>query len=304
MELRQLKYFLRVAETLNFSQAAKELFITQSTLSQQILHLEQELNQQLFERNSHEVTLTEAGQILLPMARESIYMVDHCVQRLQELKQLLAGELNIGVTFSFSSIMAETMIDFMHQYPKVKLSVCYSSMENLIERLQRHELDLVLAFKPNEDNPRIESRLLFNNRLAAVVNDQHPLAREKSMTLEDLQRYPLVLPTKGLQARNAFDKMTAHTDYQYHIKAEINNVSLLFKFVHQTKYVTVLSESTVIDECGLCAVPIHADGSIMEGCIHTLKNGYQKASTQEFIRMLSQSTSILKNDYLDFQKQF
>ena len=62
MEIRQQKYFLRVAETLNFSQAARELFITQSTLSQQILHLEQELSQQLFVRNSHEVILTEAGE--------------------------------------------------------------------------------------------------------------------------------------------------------------------------------------------------------------------------------------------------
>ena len=111
MEIRQLKYFLRVAETLNFSQAARELFITQSTLSQQILHLEQELSQQLFVRNSHEVILTEAGEMLLPMARDSVYMVDNCVQRIQELGQLLTGELNIGVTFSFSGIMAETMID-------------------------------------------------------------------------------------------------------------------------------------------------------------------------------------------------
>lgn len=258
MEIRQLKYFLRVAETLNFSQAARELFITQSTLSQQILHLEQELSQQLFVRNSHEVILTEAGEMLLPMARDSVYMVDNCVQRIQELGQLLTGELNIGVTFSFSGIMAETMIDFMHKHPKVKLSVCFSSMEDLIERLQRHELDLVLAFKPSEGNPRIESQVLFNNRLAAVVNSQHPLAQQKGITLEDLQRHPLVLPAKGLQARNAFDRMTAHSGLQYNIKAEINNVGLLFKFVRQTKYVTVLSESTVIDETGLVAIPSSA----------------------------------------------
>lgn len=294
MEIRQLRYFLRVAETLNFSQAARELFITQSTLSQQILHLEQELNQQLFVRNSHEVMLTEAGEILLPMARESIYMVDNCVLRLQELKQLLTGELNIGVTFSFSSIMAETMTDFMRQHPKVKLSVCYSSMEDLIERLLRHELDLVLAFKPNEADPRIESRLLFNTRLAAVVNHDHPLANEKSMTLEDLQRYPLVLPTKGLQARNAFDRMTAHSGLEYNLKAEINNVNLIFKFMYKTKYVTVLSEASVIDEDGLTAIPIIAEGNVMEGCIHTLKNGYQKAAAREFIRMVNESIAIWK----------
>jgi len=176
----------------------------------------------------------------------------------------------------------------------VNLSVCYSSMEDLIERLLRHELDLVLAFKPNEVDPRIESRLLFNTRLAAVVNKQHPLTAEKSMTLEDLQRYPLVLPTKGLQARNAFDRMTVHSGLEYNLKAEINNVSLIFKFVHQTRYVTVLSESSVIDETGLTAIPIIAEGNCMEGCIHTLKNSYHKASAKEFIRMVYQSISIWK----------
>ena len=201
--------------------------------------------------------------------------------------------------------MAETMIDFMHKHPKVKLSVCFSSMEDLMERLQRHELDLVLAFKPSEGNPRIESQVLFSNRLAAVVNSQHPLAQQKGITLEDLQRHPLVLPAKGLQARNAFDRMTAHSGLQYNIKAEINNVGLLFKFVRQTKYVTVLSESTVIDETGLVAIPVIGSGSTvadgaegfkneMEGCIHTLKNGYQKVSAREFIHLLHQSTAIWK----------
>ena len=134
MEIRQLKYFLKLAETLNFSEASRELFITQSTLSQQILNLERELDQQLFIRNSHEVVLTEAGQMLVTMARESIHAVDNCLQRMQDLKHLLTGELNIGVTYSFSSIMAETMIDFLKKYPKVKLNVCYSSMAELIDK--------------------------------------------------------------------------------------------------------------------------------------------------------------------------
>lgn len=69
MEIRQLKYFLQVAETLNFSKASRKLYVTQSTLSQQISHLEQEIGMPLFERNSHEVYLTEAGKELLPYAQ-------------------------------------------------------------------------------------------------------------------------------------------------------------------------------------------------------------------------------------------
>ena len=78
MELRQLRYFVKAAETLNFSEAAKGLYITQSTLSQQIRQLETELDVQLFQRNSHEVTLTEAGAELLPYAKETLYAADTC----------------------------------------------------------------------------------------------------------------------------------------------------------------------------------------------------------------------------------
>ena len=298
MELRQLKYFIKLAETLNFSEASRELFITQSTLSQQILNLERELDEPLFLRNSHEVVLTEAGHMLVPMARETLYAAEGCVQRLQELKQLLTGELNIGVTFSFSNIMAETMASFLREYPQVKLNVSYASMEELIDRLQRHELDIVLAFKPTERNDHIESRMLFNNRLAAIVGEHHPLTKKKSITLAQLERHCLALPAKGLQARNVFDKMLEHTDYHYNVKAEVSNVGLLFKLVRQTNYVTILSESTAIDETGLVAIPIDVEGNEMEGCIHTLKNGYLKSSARAFMRMLSQSTAVLKNSIL------
>lgn len=295
MELRQLRYFLRLSETLNFSVASKELFITQSTLSQQILNLERELDQQLFIRNSHEVLLTEAGRMLLPLARESVYKVDNCFLRMQELKNMLTGELNIGVTYSFSSMISETMIDFLKKYPKVKLNVFYASMTDLIERLQRHELDFVVAFKPTEHNEHIESRLLFDNRLAAIVNEHHPLAAKQEVTLDELERYCFALPAKGLQARHAFDQVLLHTDHHYNVKAEINNVSLLLKLVRQTKFVTVLAEATIIDETGLRAVPINVPSSRMEGCIHVLHDGYMKNSTRAFIQMLEQCTEVLKN---------
>ena len=85
MELRQLRYFVKAAETLNFSEAAKGLYITQSTLSQQIRQLETELDVQLFQRNSHEVTLTEAGAELLPYAKETLYTADTCKEHILSL---------------------------------------------------------------------------------------------------------------------------------------------------------------------------------------------------------------------------
>lgn len=298
MELRQLRYFIKVAETLNFSEASRELSITQSTLSQQIGQLEKELGQQLFQRNSHKVLPTEAGQTLLPYARETVNSANICVQRLHDLKDIVAGKLNIGVTFSFSSIVAETLITFLKKYPHVKLNVVYLPMTDLMERLLHHELDLVLAFRPTENNNKIESHVLFNNHLAAIVNENHHLAHSGTITLAGLQRFDLALPTRGLQARNAFDRLVAGKGLHFKVKAEMNNVDMLFKVIRESNYVTILSESTVIDEHGLCAVPIDTQYNEMEGCVHLLRNAYMKNSAHEFIRLLTHSTAIYKNSFL------
>lgn len=299
MELRQLRYFIKVAETLNFSVASREMSITQSTLSQQIGQLEKELSQQLFQRNSHEVLLTEAGETLLPYARETVNNADLCFQRLKDLENLDAGELNIGVTFSFSYIMAETLIVFLKKYPRVKLNVVYLPMTDLMERLVRHELDLVLAFRPTEPNDKIESHVLFNNRLAAIVNKNHPLSLKRTVTLSGLQPYDLALPTRGLQARNAFNRLVDGKGLHYQIKVEMNNVDMLFKVIRESNYVTILSESTVIEEQGLRAIPLDVPDNDMEGCVHLLKKAYIKKSAQEFIKMLTQSTSIYKNSFFE-----
>lgn len=295
MEIRQLKYFLKVAETLNFSEASRKLYITQSTLSQQISHMEQEIGLPLFDRNSHEVNLTEAGKELLPFAQRTVSSAESCIDHMNDLKKMLTGELNIGVTFSFSTIASETIIDFLRAYPNVKLNIQYKTMEELMEQLKHRELDLVLAFKPLRSDRSIDSRAIFSNRLAAIVNTNHPLARQDSVKLSDLERYTMVLPSKGLQARNAFDRLVDGKELDFNIKVEVNNVNIIFDLLHRTNHVTVLSESTVMHEEGLKAIPIETMGGEMDGCIHILKDAYMKRSTQEFIRMLSQSTTILAN---------
>ncbi len=298
MDIRQLKYFLKVAETLNFSEASRRLFITQSTLSQQISHLEQEIGLPLFERNSHEVFITEAGRELLPYAQKAVVATNSCLEHIEDLKQMLTGELNIGVTYSFSTIMTETLVEFMKSYPGVKLNIHYRTMEELMAMLKKRELDFVLAFRPLKKDKDIESRVIFKNRLAAIVQASHPLAHLQEVGLEDLQRFDLMLPARGLQARNAFETMVADQELEFNIRVEVNNVNIILELLRHSQYVTILSESTVIQQSGLRAVPIKSAASAMEGSIHTLRGAYIKNSAQEFLRMLSHSTSLMASTLL------
>lgn len=292
MELRQLKYFVKVAESLSFSEAAKALFVTQSTLSQQIKQLEDEMQTQLFQRNSHGVVLTEAGAELLPYARETLRAADSCFDRLHDLQQLLAGTLNIGVTYTFSPILTETLAEFMKKYPHVKLNICYKPMAELMDMLGRREVDFVLAFKPSEPYENIESHVLFDNRLAAVVHKGHPLAGRGHVSLEELARYDLALPARGLQARGAFDKVMARYFCRLRVRIELNEANILLKLVRSSNLVTLLSEATTLGEPDLEAIPLDVPGNEMEGCVHTLKDAYRKSSSVEFIRLLCESNAI------------
>lgn len=294
MELRQIRYFLKVAELLNFSEASKELFITQSTLSQQIRQLENEFDTILFERNSHEVSLTEAGKQFMRYARKVMIDVDDCTQKMDDLKNMLTGELNIGVTFTFSPLLTETVLEFMKMYPHVRLNVFYKTMSELMDMLQRREVDFVLAFKPTDRNDKIESHVLFNNHLSVVVSEQHSLARRKSLTLDDLAPYDAAMPARGLQARNSFDDMIHSENSKLKIRVELNDVSILLKLIKQSKLITILADATIHDEDGLVAIPLEMTGNDMEGCIHLLKQAYVKNSAREFYRLLSQSRAILK----------
>lgn len=292
MELRQLRYFARTAECLSFSEAARLLCITQSTLSQQIKQLEQELDVQLFQRNSHSVALTEAGRELVAPALEAIHSAEACADRIRDLQQLRTGELTIGVTYTFSPILTETVLSFMKQYPGIRLNIHYRTMEELLDELERREVDFVLSFKPTHTRPSIAPHILFDNRLAVIVNADHPLAREQKVSLAELSRYDLALPARGLQARATFDQLTAHTDRTFRVRIELNEVHILLRLVHESRLATILSEATIHGVDGLHAVPLDLPGSEMEGCVHVLKGAYQKASAKEFVRLLCEGNAV------------
>lgn len=292
MELRQLKYFIRVAECLNFSEAAKESCISQSTLSQQIKQLEQELGSELFLRNSRTVALTEAGVELLPYARTTIKDADACIERIRDLKDILTGTMNIGVTYSFSPILTETIFSFIKKYPKVKLNIFYKPMSELMDMLRDRKVDFVLAFKPSAPMEGIESHILFQNYLAAIVSSTHSLATEKKVSLEQISQYGIALPSKGLQARNMLDKVLERYKFNLKARIELNDPDILLNLVRQSNLVTVLAEASIHNERGVKAVPIDIPDNEMVGCVHTLEDSYRKHSMLEFIKMLCQSVAV------------
>ncbi len=254
MELRQLKYFVKVAELLSFSKAAKELYITQSTLSQQIKQLEDELDMALFFRNNHKVTLTEAGETFLEGAKKTLAEADDNKAKIMDLALGHRGVLNIGVTYSFGSILTETVLAFKKEFPDVQLNICYRNVMELMELVSDGELDFALSFRSSEKYESVESHILFDNKLCIVVREDHPLTRKSIVRLSDLEDYEVILPSIGLQARNAFDTIIAERNLNLKVAIEANEVNTILNLLRKSNYITVLSETVVLEHSGLVTV--------------------------------------------------
>lgn len=291
MELRQLRYFAATAETLNFSEAAKLLCVAQSTLSQQIKQLEDELDIRLFDRTNHGITLTEAGREVLPAVLRTLHDADICAESIRDLRGLRTGTLRIGVTYSFSPILHETLLEFMKLYPAITLKIVYKPMAELMEMLEKRHVDFVLAYRPLRPHPEVESHILFQTSLTAVVNAHHPLADRDQLTPADLVPYQLALPARGLQARAAFDTLVPDST-QLRIRVEVNDVNFLLTLVGNSNLVTILADGSVSASSTLRSIPLDLPANEMTGCVHLLKNTYHKFSMKEFIRLLTASLAV------------
>ena len=292
MELRQLKYFVKSAEYLNFSVAAKHLYITQSTLSQQIKQLEFELGFELFLRNSRHITLTEAGEEFLPFARKTIQDAEDGVQRLYDLQHVKTGTLKIGVTYSLSTVLTEGVICFLKEFPGIKLEIIYKTVDELLELLRERKVDFILSYKPLCDAPDIDSMQLFENALAVVVSKEHPLAPRKDIKLHELVGKTLLLPSKGLQARTMLDRLTEKEGIELHSSLELNETNILLQMVATGHYATILSTSAVFGKPRFKAIPLNEAGNTMEASLLRLKDTYQKTAAKEFIRILLETDAV------------
>lgn len=293
MEFRQLRYFVKVAELRSFSEASMALFISQSTLSQQIKQLEEELGVELLVRDSRHVSMSDYGEQYLPYAKQVLKDVDTSTERMNDVRQLKIGTLNVGATYTFCPLLADTVRDYMKKYPGIKLKIYCRSMENLMEMLEHGQLDVALSYKPLQSYDDIDSHILFNSNLCVIAGKDNPVAKKERIRLAELENLPLVLPAKGLQARNAFDSLLYGQNFKFDVRLEINDLSMLLDMVSRTNLVTLLSGATIHSNKNFVAISLDHPHSEMQGSFHLLKGTYCKNATKEFLKMLVENNSFL-----------
>ncbi len=293
MELRQVRYFLQIAETSSFSEASRQLCISQSTVSQQIKQLEDELGAELFIRDSHSVKLSDYGLQFLPYAKSIAEDVQAGIARIKDVAGLSVGAINIGATYTFCPLLGKTIEDFMKEHPGISIKLTCNTMENLMQMLENGELDTVLSYRPSRHFDDIESHILFNSNLCVIARRGHVLSGRKAVRLMDLEKFPLALPSRGLQARNEFERLLFGQNYKFDVRLEVNDLHMLLDLVRRTDLVTFLSAATVKDNPDFCTIGIDHNETEMVGSYHLLKGQYVKTATRAFLRSLIENNAFM-----------
>jgi len=204
MQFQQLQYFVAVAETRHFTRAAELVHVAQPSLSQQIRSLERELGADLFLRARGNITLTDAGEALLPLARRILADAETARQEVQELAQLKSGRVRLGATPSLcTGLLPDVLRAFHDRYPGIRLMIEEGGSHDLVRELARGALDLALVVLPlPAPAPALTTVELLREDLVVVSSpDARRPGRGRSVRVADLEGERMVMFRHGYDLR-------------------------------------------------------------------------------------------------------
>lgn len=198
MELRHIRYFMAVAEELNFTRAAEKLCIAQPPLSRQIKDLEQELDVELFLRKPHALQLTEEGVLFKQYAARVLELVNRSAEDVREMKQGLQGTLYLAsVEGHAPRLFAEWIAGFHKMHPHVQYNLWNGNSDDVINRVMKGICELAIIVEPHNAEG-VNAIPVYQEPWIAMIPSGHPLAKEPGDTIEAarLLPYELIIPSR------------------------------------------------------------------------------------------------------------
>jgi LysR family transcriptional regulator, nitrogen assimilation regulatory protein len=240
MDLKQIQYFIALFEDGSVTRAARRLNIVQPALSMQVAKLEEELNQQLFERSVHGMSPTATGRLMyrlfLPIMRD----IAHARQQLLQRDEVVTGHVSIGVIASVTeSVLADSLSRFHARYPHVEVTVADGYSATFIDWVSGGQLDAALINKPRS-RLSLDSQPLLDEEMVLVTSAEHGPDLPPAIELGKLPDLELVLPTKRHGLRGVIETAAQHEGVLLAPRMEIDVLSAIVKLVALTRFATIL----------------------------------------------------------------
>lgn len=303
MEVRQLEYVVAIADTKSFTKAAERCHTAQSALSHQIARLEGQLGSRIFERTSRNVTLTEAGHVLLPYARKILNDVADARCELMELDGMVSGRLRLGMTQT--AVRALDLVSILGQYsraqPEIELSLMSGPSAELFSLLTRSQLDLAVTALGVEGVPHgLDYRALVDTeRLVAVLQAGHRLIRRKRVGILELASTGKFVDFReGTGLRNRVDEMFRVADVSREVAFELGEIREMVKFAAHGLGVAIVPRSftegpdaTLLEDLGAGVISIQDPLAALSIGVFTETNRSLPA-VRTFLRMLGVSAEV------------
>jgi DNA-binding transcriptional LysR family regulator len=244
MELRQLEYFVAVAEEQNFTRAAERVHISQSGVSAQIRQLERELGAELFDRSARAATLTVAGKAALEHARATLAAAEAVGQAVGEVTDLIRGRLTVGMVIGCTvTPLFDALAAFHRAHPGVEISLLEDNSDRLVDAVRAGSIDLALVGTATATPDGLDALTIISERLVAAVPVGHALAKQRRVTLRDLAAYPIVCMPPGTGLRTIFDQACAAQHLQPVIALQASAADAIADLATRGLAVAILSDS-------------------------------------------------------------
>ncbi len=248
MDTQALTAFLAVAESGSFSTAAERLFLTQPAVSKRIAQLEQQLGTRLFDRVGRRIRLTEAGDALLPRARQVLLDLEDMGRAISNLTGTVSGTLRIGTSHHIGlHRLPPVLRRFSREYPDVKLDIHFIDSEEAWEAVLHGDLEMGVVTLPPQPDPRLHSQAVWQDPLVFMAAPEHPLARLERVPLETLTGYSAILPSPVTFTRRIVESLFEEQALTLNISMSTNYLETIHMMVSIGLGWSVLPE-TMLDE--------------------------------------------------------
>ncbi|GIO21842.1 LysR family transcriptional regulator [Oceanobacillus sp. J11TS1] len=248
MELRQLKYFIAVAEREHVSDAAFELHVAQSAVSRQISNLENELGVQLFERVGRNVHLTPIGKIYLSHVKSALKGLDYAKKQVDEYLDPERGSIKIGFPTSLASNLLPTVLSaFKKSYPNIRFQLRQGSYNFLIESVENRDIDLAFLGPVPDHLPDIIGKVLFMENFYALIPNSHSKATKEAVSVRDLENEDFVLFPEGYVLHQLVIDACIRAGFTPNIHSQGEDLDAIKGLVAAGMGITLLPESAFND---------------------------------------------------------